>query len=89
MAGLALSGVKVCAYKVVEELLTDCQLGAQSLPVPASPPASAGMSNSNSNTNSALQKSADTVARAVFKSEKGGRNYSVGKCYLISFLIKC
>ena len=28
-------GVKVCAYKVVEELLTDCgcQLGAQSLPV--------------------------------------------------------
>ena len=52
---------KLGAYKVVEELLSAGRS------VPASLPASAGMSNS------ALQKSADTVARAVFKSEKGTR----------------
>ena len=63
------AGVKVCAYKVVEELLSAGRSA------PASLPASAGMSNSESNTASALQKSADTVARAVFKSEKGRRIY--------------
>ena len=50
--------------------------------VPVSLQSSAGMSNNNiinnninnntnNNTNSVLQKSADTVARAVFKSDKG------------------
>ena len=63
---------KLGAYKVVEELLTDWMSAGHHRSVPSSPPVSAGMSN----TNSALQKSADTVARAVFKAEKGRRIYS-------------